>query len=141
PLAPYEYARSDRFDVFAPLPAGASQLAERLGYDLEALLEAPRRLARRLRALDENKVATAATGGLLGALDLIGYDGGIVDWLRFRMDVLSTFVRRVSEHLKGLRPPRLIGMGPRTPSFVPLAGYDLPRLATMLDVVLPKFYF
>jgi hypothetical protein len=141
-LGPYVLPRfADRATLFADLPEGAETVAGRLGYDAGALRQAPKRLERRLHELSDSDVERDATGGVFGGLGLIGYDGSVVDWLRFRMDVLTGFVERVKGHLAGLGPPRALGMGPRTATFAPLAGYDFARLGRRLDYFMPKHYF
>jgi hypothetical protein len=141
-LGPYVLSRFvDRTTLFADLPEGTEEVAAKLGYDSDALRRAPKQLERRLRELSDRDVERDASGGVFGGLGLIGYDGAVVDWLRFRMDVLTGFVERVKEHLRGLGTPRTLGMGPRTASFAPLAGYDFARLGRVLDYFMPKHYF
>jgi hypothetical protein len=138
---PFATGHGDRQNMLADLPPAAREQSAKLGYDFTALNEAQRRLGERLRGLTERRVDELATGGLVGGIALLGYDAGVVDWLRFRVDVLTAFVRALREHLNGLGRPVSLGMGPRTASFAPLAGYDFGQLATLLDYLLPKHYF
>jgi hypothetical protein len=143
PEWPYEIspAAKAHLYVFQPLPEGAAARAAALGYDFSALQAAHQRLEQRLHALTDEVVARHVDGGLLGGLGLLGYDAGVVDWLRFRLDTLTDFVQAVRQHLDGLGRPLQLGMGPRTASFAPLCGYDFARLAGSLTYLLPKFYF
>lgn len=143
PEWPYEIspAAKPHVYVFQPLPEGATERAAALGYDFNALQAAHQRFEQRLHALTDRGVTQHATGGLLGALGLMDYDAGFVDWLRFRLDTLTDFVTAVRRHLDSLDRPLQLGMGPRTASFAPLCGYDFGRLAGVLDYLLPKFYF
>ena len=137
----YEIQPGHRSNLFAALPPEAGATAVEMGYDVAALDSAKKRLEERLHSLDEYSVGEFASGGLLGGLGLFGYDSGLVDWLRFRVDTLTAFVRGVGAHLAKMSPPRKLGMGPRTASFAPLCGYDFGRLSRILDYLLPKHYF
>jgi hypothetical protein len=140
-LGPYARLRGRARDMFEEMPPAGRQVAARLGQDFDALAAAQRRLRDRLGGLDDATVARHATGGVLGGLGLLGYDPGIVDFLRFRMDALLDFVGALRAHLDGTGRRYRLGMGPRTASFGPVAGYDFARLAEPLDYLLPKHYF
>jgi len=140
-LGPYARPRGQARDMFEPIAPAGRALAARLGYDFDALVAAQQRLRDRLGRLDDATVAAHATGGLLGGLGLLGYDAGVVDWLRFRMDALLDFVRGLRERLDRSGRRHRLGMGPRTASFAAAAGYDFARLAEPLDYLLPKHYF
>jgi hypothetical protein len=137
----YDSRHGDRQNMLSDLPLVARARASEFGYDFSALGEAQRRLGERLHALDERRVGELATGGLVGGIALLGYDNSVVDWLRFRVDTLTAFVRALRDHLNGLNRPLKLGMGPRTASFAPLGGYDFGRLAAILNYLLPKHYF
>jgi hypothetical protein len=138
---PYESVHGHRHFMFADLPAPAEARAAELGYDFEALTRTHRGLLDRLHALDERAIGEFATGGLRGGLGLIGYDASVVDWVRFRIETLTSFVQALRGHLDGIGRPIKLGMGPRTASLAPLAGYDFGRLASILDYLLPKDYY
>jgi len=76
--------------------------AERLGYDMIAMVESLRRAQVRLQGVDGRLLAAAATQGL-GAFDLgqlLGLDPGVGDWFRFRCDLLAEKLRRDREVVK-----------------------------------------
>jgi hypothetical protein len=141
PEWPYEIAPGHRSYIFGGPPAAAAAKAAELGHDAAALSAAQQRFEQRLHALTERGVAELASGGLLGALGLLGYDGGFAEWLRFRADALTGFVQALRDHVDGMGRRVLLGMGPRTASFAPLGGYSFSRLAGVLDFLLPKHYF
>src|SRR5262245_16989999 len=87
-LGPYARLRGQSRDMFEEVGPAGRAVAARLGYDFDALAAAQRRLRDRLHGLDDATIAAQATGGALGGLALLGYDAGVVDWLRFRMDAL-----------------------------------------------------
>ena len=63
-------------------------------------------------------------------------------WMNFRVDSLTAFFRFMREGLASeLGRPVEVGVGPRSPAFAPLCGYDAVRLAGFMDFLLPKFYF
>lgn len=128
--------------LFHDLPEAVAPACAALGYDYQALVAARDRLYARLHALTPAAVERAAGGGLLGGFQLFGCDPDLVAWLRFRLDSLTEYFRGVRECLDAaLSPRRLLGAGPRTAAFAPLCGYDLPRLAEFLDILLVKHYF
>src|SRR3989442_11803628 len=140
-LGPYVRLRGQARDMFEPIAPAGRALAARLGYDFDALVAAQGRLSERLHRLDDAAVTAQATGGLLGGLAMLGYDAGVLDWLRFRIDAPLDFVQALRAQLDPSGRRYRLGMGPRTASFAPLAGYDVARLARPLDYLLPKHYF
>ena len=128
--------------IFDDLPPSVAEGCEALGYDYAALAAARDRLHGALRNLDTRRIRLHASGGLLGALELLGVDADVTAWLRFRVDSLTAYFRGVSDGVRShaTRPVKL-GVGPRSAAFAPLCGYDLARLADFMDVLLPKHYF
>ncbi len=81
-------------------------------------------------------------GGLLGGFGLFGNDPDLAAWLAFRLDSLTACFADIVGTVKAQVQPGLqIAAGPRSATFAPLCGYDLPRLADTLDFLLPKHYF
>jgi hypothetical protein len=140
----YEIApghRSSLFDDLAPEMAPAAQV---LGFDYPRLAAAKDRLHQRLHKLSRELATLAAPGGLFTGLSLIGDDPGIVAWFSFRARALTAFFRQVHQLTEALTRARgrqvKLGIGPRTPAFAALCGYDFPAIAPMFDVILPKLY-
>lgn len=130
--------------IFSDLPASAAAACDALGYDYAALVAAKDRLFTRLHSLSDREVRShgGRTGGFLGGFGLFGRDPDLLDWLSFRLDSLTACYAEIQETTRseGELSFRLAA-GPRSAAFAPLCGYDLPRLATILDVLLPKHYF
>lgn len=109
PTGVYEVMHGHRHYMFSDLPPSAERRAAELGYDYAALVSSHQRFYERLHSLSERTIGEFATGGLLGGMGLLGYDAGIVDWLRFRIDALTAFVRTLREHLDSLSRPIKLG--------------------------------
>ncbi len=139
-IAPHH--QNYRSYVFNDLPERVSGLCTALGYDYAALVGAKERLYARLHQLDARVVAQYAGGGWFGASALLGNDPDLLQWLRFRCDAMTRFFRGVRDCVDA-QMSRVVklGVGPRTAAFAPLVGYDMPRLAAFLDILLPKHYF
>ena len=130
--------------IFDELPASAKPACAALDYDYDALVAAKDRLFARLHALSDREVRAhgGRAGGLLGTFDLLGRDPDLFDWLAFRVDSLTACFAAIRESTRTSDSPAFrLAVGPRSAAFAPLCGYDLPRLATILDVLLPKHYF
>ena len=139
-IAPHHMNR--RSFIFDDLPESTAPLCERLGYDYAALAAARDRLFDLLHDLDSKRVRLHGAGGLLGGYHLLGADPGLMAWMNFRVDSLTAFFRFMREGLASeLSRPLEVGVGPRSPAFAPLCGYDAVRLAGFMDFLLPKFYF
>lgn len=136
--------RGPRSYIFDDLPEAAAPACAALGYDYRSLVAAKDRLYQRLHALSDREVRLhgRAEAGLLGAFGLLGGDPVMLAWLAFRVDSLSHCYTAIREAVtaNGLEKPRLAA-GPRSAAFAALCGYDLSRLASVLDVLLPKHYF
>ena len=130
-------------DFLGPLPATAAPLATALGFDLDRLIAAQTRLVTRLRKLTREAARLGAGGGAFATTTMLGNDPGIVSWLTFRARALSKFllaVHDVTERLGKSRGKEVkFGLNPLMPSLAPLAGYDFPGLATVCDMVVPRF--
>jgi len=139
-IAPHH--QNYRSYIFNDLPASMASLCHELGYDYEALGAAKDRLFARFHRLDSREVAQHAHGGWLGASLFLENDPDLLAWMRFRCDSLTAFFWGVRDCLGAQMDRRVkLGVGPRSAAFAPLCGYDVPRLAVFLDILLPKHYF
>ena len=128
--------------IFDDLPDSVAPLCARLGYDYQALVGASDRLYGLLHNLDTRRVRLHSSGGLLGGFHLLGADPDLLAWMNFKVDSLTAFFRFMREGLAAeVNRPIEVGVGPRTPVFAPMCGYDAARLAEFMDFLLPKFYF
>ena len=127
---------------FRDLPETLAGKCAEMGYDYAALVAAKDRLFQRLHSLTPRDVAVCAGGGLFGALELFGRDPDLVAWFRFRSELLMAYFRGIREGLDAHAGRKVkLGVGPRTPAFAPLCGYDLRAMAGIVDILLPKHYF
>lgn len=137
-------ARGPRSYIFNDLPEAIAPTCARLGYDFAALVAAKDRLYQRLRSLTDRDVRIhgGRSGGLFGAFGLLGRDPDLLDWFAFRMDSLTQCYAAIREIVNaGSQRPPVLAAGPRSAAFAPLCGYDLPRMAEIVDVLVPKHYF
>ena len=133
---------SFRSYIFNDLPESVAPLCAELDFDYRALQAAKNRLYKLLHALDPRRIRSLATGGLLGGFHLLGGDPDLMAWMRFRVDSLTAFFRRIREGVTAeLSRPIGMGVGPRSAAFAPLCGYDLTRLSEFMELLLPKHYF
>lgn len=139
-IAPHHM--NHRSFIFNDLPDSVAEKCRDLGFDHAALVQAKDRLFDRLHGLTPGDVRLHASGGLVGAFRLFGADPDLMAWLRFRVEAMTDFFRKVRADIDGAvgRPVRL-GLGPRSACFAPLCGYDLKALAGVIDILLPKHYF
>jgi hypothetical protein len=140
----YEIAPGHRSNLFDDLPPAVEPAAQALGFDYGRLVGAKDRLYQRLHKLTREVATLNASGGAFGGAALFGNDPGIVAWLAFRARALTAFYRQVhalTEALTRARGRQLkLAIGPRTPAFAPLCGYDFPAMSPLFDLVLPKLY-
>ena len=128
--------------IFNDLPLETAPLCEELNFDYNALLAAKDRLFALLHNLDPMRIRLHADGGLLGGFQLLGGDPDLMSWMKFRVDSLTAFFRRIRDGFKSeLGRSVRLGTGPRTAVFAPLCGYDFGRLAEFMDFLSPKHYF
>ncbi len=139
-IAPHH--QNHRSFIFHELPESVAPKCAELGYDYAALVVAKDRLFECLHTLQSPRLRLHASGGLLGAFQLLGGDPDLLAWFAFRVEALTDFFRNVRECLAAeMSRPIQLGVGPRSAAFAPLCGYDLARLAEFMEVLLPKHYF
>lgn len=110
-------------------------------YDWAELNAASRRLEERLHNLDDKVAGSYAGRGLFGSYQMLGFDDGLANWLRFRTDVITGTIKTLKGLMREQRGDLQLGIGPRSAVFTPLCGYDLPKLAPYADYLHPKHYF
>ena len=131
-----------RSHLFDDLPESVRGSCETLGFDYDALVSAKDRLHERLHRLTPADVAASAGGGLLGGFQLLGQDPDLLAWFRFRRDLQTDYYRCTRDGVAAsLGQPFKLGVGPRTPAFGLLCGYDFAALAEFVDHLHPKHYF
>ena len=145
-ISPWHMVRNgrSRSNIFDDLPEYAAATCAALGHDYRALVGAKDRLEARLHALTDREVRRhgGRDGGLLGGFGLFGNDPDLAAWLAFRLESLTACFADIVGTVKAqVRPGLQLAAGPRSATFAPLCGYDLPRLADVLDLLLPKHYF
>lgn len=128
--------------IFNDLPEVVAPLCAELGYDYKALVAAKDRLFTRLHHLTPRQVRLHRGGGLLGAFHLLGADPDLLAWMKFRVEAMTTYLRRLRQTIDAhtTRPIKL-SIGPRSAAFAPLTGMDFGQLAEFMDYLHPKHYF
>ncbi|MEW6752979.1 MAG: hypothetical protein AB1505_18660 [Candidatus Latescibacterota bacterium] len=139
-IAPHHM--NHRSYIFNDLPESVAPVCADLGYDYAALVAARDRLLALLHNLDARRITLHSRGGMLGGFHLLGSDPDLLAWMKFRVDSITGFYQRVRQGLTGeMTRPVKLGCGPRSAAYGPLCGYDLSRLGTFMDLLLPKHYF
>jgi hypothetical protein len=107
--------------------------AAELGYDFAAMREGVDAFFRRLRSLTPSQARRAAEAqpGLLGLAQVLGLEGGFLDWFNFRADLISANLRQmraaVHETAKG---KMIFGSDNFPPSFALLVGHRYADFCT-----------
>lgn len=139
-IAPHHM--NSRSYIFNDLPESVEPKCREMGFDYKALVAAKDRFHNALHNLCASNITSYARGGMLGALQLFGSDTDLVGWFKFRIEALTDFARNVRQWMDSeMSHKAQLGYGPRSACFAPLCGYDFPRLADHVDVLLPKHYF
>ena len=137
----FEIAAGHRSNIFNDLPEIVRPLAESMHYDWNELNAASSRLEKRLHNLNDKIVDTYAGRGFFGSYQMLGFDSGLANWLRFRTEVITSTVKMLKGLMSEQHGDLQLGIGPRSAVFTPLCGYDLPALARYADHLHPKHYF
>lgn len=128
--------------IFNDLPEAVAPLCAALGYEYQALVAAKDRLFARLHSLTPRQVRLHQGGGLLGAFHMLGADPELLAWMRFRVESMTTYLRRLRTLLNAqMSRPVKLSIGPRSAAFAPLTGMDFGQLAEFMDYLHPKHYF
>jgi hypothetical protein len=139
-IAPHHLDR--RSYIFDDLPKSVASKCAELGYDYLALVATKDRLYQCLHSLSPSRLGLHASGGLLGAFQLLGGDPDLMTWLEFRVEAVTDYVRNVRECLTAeTNRPVKLGLGMRSAAFAPLCGSDFAQIAEFMDILLPKHYF
>ncbi|HEV2122229.1 MAG TPA: hypothetical protein VGW38_05580 [Chloroflexota bacterium] len=140
----YEIEPGHRANLFDDVGPEVQAAAQAMGIDYNRLVAASDRLLQRLHKISREVATLDAPGGVFNALHLLSNDPGIVSWFAFRARTMTAFYRQVHQVAEALTRARnrqvKLALSPRMPSFSALCGYDLPAMAPMFDLILPKLY-
>lgn len=110
--------------------------AAALGYDFARITAAARPAKRRLESLEARQVQAAARLDL-GLLDLLAWldlDGALVDWFRFRADLLAAQMKDLREAVRAVRPIPF-GADVFPPTVALLGGHHYPTWTAGVDYI------
>ena len=132
----------DNLNLFGCFGRCCENKAAELGYDFAALRQAAATLMQWFHAVDAAAVERMLEhpDSPARALAAAAGDERIADWLAFKRDSIVSFVEQLCAGVKELDADLQMGVGSRLPAFTPLTGYDLGRLASHADFLLPKIY-
>ncbi|MBI3920198.1 MAG: hypothetical protein HY318_02175, partial [Armatimonadetes bacterium] len=113
-----------------------AEKAAGLGYDFEKITAAARQAKQRFRELETETVRRAARAdvtpsGLLRILDL---DDSILDWFRFRADLLAAKMKELRDSVRAVRPIPF-GADVFPPTVALLGGHNYETWASGADYV------
>src|SRR5207248_1860482 len=120
--------------------ADCIRAAGELGYDFEAMKQALSRLRMALRELDPRQVRELAALEL-GALDFLsglGVAGPVVDWIRFRCDLIARTMSDFRAAVKEVRREVIVGQDSVPPSFSLFSGHNYRQLEDAQDYLCPN---
>ena len=135
----YEIDPGHRSYMFEPLSAEA--LEGLSGDEVGEIQAGQETVYERLHALASEEARHVIDGDPPGVFGWLFGGADAFAWWSFRHQSLTAFVQNVRRLLDEHGGKAIhLGMGPRTPAFGGLAGYDLRQLGATLDLILPKFY-
>jgi hypothetical protein len=113
-----------------------------MGYDFNEMRTGLRKLQKRMKNLSRNELKSLAEAepGFLDWLYFLGPDTAIIDWIRFRCDVITSSLKEFRNAAKEGNERIRFGSDSHPPSFAQLVGHrysDFERYADFLSPLLP----
>ena len=113
--------------------------AEALGYDMEVMVADMKRAREGLRKLDGARLGDVVRLGF-GFFDVVhalGLRAGILDWVRFRCDLVTRNLTRFRTAVHAAAPGKAFGTDTYPASMALTAGHDYLRWGEMADFASP----
>ena len=113
--------------------------ASELGYDIDEMVEALKATREQLRRLDGKRLAdvTRLGFGFFDVVHALGLRSGLLDWWRFRQDLVVKNLKQFRGAVKATSPDTLFGTDTYPASMAMTAGHDYLRWDQMADFASP----
>ena len=113
--------------------------ATSLGYDMNKMLNSVKSAHKRLRTVDIALLSEVARKGIgpLDILQILGMDLGILDWFRFRTDLLSKKLKCIRKSVHEANPGVLFGMDTYPASLSLFMGHNHAEWGNFADFASP----
>ncbi len=125
--------------LFGCTCSSCNQAAAEMGYDMEAMVTALKNARQGLRQLDGARLGQVVRLGL-GFFDVIhalGLEAGVLDWIRFRCDLVVRNLARFRAAVQAAAPGVAFGTDTYPASMALTAGHDYRRWGQMADFASP----
>jgi hypothetical protein len=124
-------------NLFGCTCSSCKREAEKLGYDFERMKGSLELFLERLKHLDKHDFALILDSSPMDALYNFGLNRGLLDWLRFRCDVISVNMRDLHSAAKSGNSSIKFGTDVFPPSFSLLVGHSYKDIEKEVDFVSP----
>jgi hypothetical protein len=116
-----------------------AHVAGQLGYDMERMVAALRSTRQRLQAFDGQRLGQVARMGIgfFDVLQGLGIDSGLIDWLRFRVDLLARALTRFRGAARSANSGIVFGADTFPASMSLTVGHDHLRWGEFADFASP----
>ena len=125
--------------LFGCTCSSCTAAAQELGYDMAAMVEDLQRAREGLRRLDGARLGEVVRLGI-GFFDVVhalGLRSGVLDWVRFRCDLLTRNLARFRAAVHAAAPGKAFGTDTYPASMALTAGHDYRRWDEMADFASP----
>ncbi|MDE2742296.1 MAG: hypothetical protein OXI58_11965 [Gemmatimonadota bacterium] len=125
--------------LFGCTCSSCTAAAQELGYDMGAMVEDLQRAREGLRQLDGARLGEVVRLGI-GFFDVVhalGLGSGVLDWVRFRCDLIVRNLARFRAAVHAAAPNKAFGTDTYPASMALTAGHDYRRWGEMADFASP----
>ena len=125
--------------LFGCTCSSCTAAAQELGYDMAAMVADLQRARENLRQLDGTRLGEVIRLGI-GFFDVVhalGLGSGVLDWVRFRCDLIVRNLARFRAAVHAAAPNKAFGTDTYPASMALTAGHDYRRWGEMADFASP----
>ena len=123
--------------LFACTCSSCAATAAEMGYDMERMVADIQSAREQLRRLDGKRLGAMANFGFFDTIHALGLRSGVIDWFRFRCDLLARNLSRCRTAVHAAAPSVAFGVDTYPASMALTAGHDHTRWAEMADFASP----
>ena len=123
--------------LFGCTCSSCQSAASDLGYDMDAMVRDLNLAREGLRRLDGKRLAEVLRFGFFDVIHALGLRSGVLDWVRFRCDLVVRNLSRFKAAVHKAAPGRAFGTDTYPASMALTAGHDYLRWGEMADFASP----